>query len=107
MSPDAVRALQSSMDDLATADVPQGLDLAALIRPEAPQDPVQTLAATTVDHAAMVVNGRIERSAALAVERSSRDVTHLDRLVWHFDRRNYGALRRLIDDINSWSVALD
>jgi uncharacterized protein (TIGR00730 family) len=50
----------------------------------------------------MVTSGSIERSGPLAVERSSQDVTELPRLVWEFNRRDFGALRRLIDDVNDW-----
>ena len=51
----------------------------------------------------MVVDGAIERSDPLSAERSSNDSLHLSRLVWQFDRRNFGSLRRMIDDVNGWT----
>jgi uncharacterized protein (TIGR00730 family) len=53
-------------------------------------------------HADMVVDGAIERSAALSAERSDKDALHLPRLVWQFDRKSFGSLRRLIDEVNAW-----
>ncbi len=55
-------------------------------------------------YASMVVDGAIERSEPLAAERSSNDSLHLSRLVFQFDRRNFGTLRRMIDDVNSWTA---
>ena len=54
----------------------------------------------------MVTTGSIERSGALGAERASKDLLHLDRLVWRFDRRSYGSLRRMIDDVNAWVTPL-
>jgi uncharacterized protein (TIGR00730 family) len=63
----------------------------------------EQLALVNEQYGAMVVEGSIERSEPLSAERSSNDSLHLERLVFHFDRRNFGALRRLIDDVNSWT----
>jgi hypothetical protein len=60
----------------------------------------EVLADLNARYAVMVRSGRIERSGALPVERSSDDVPELPRLVWEFNRRDYGALRRMIDDLN-------
>ncbi len=53
-------------------------------------------------YGAMVTEGRIERSEPLGPERSSGDSLNLERLVWRFDRRSYGLLRQLINDVNGW-----
>jgi hypothetical protein len=63
----------------------------------------EQLAAANERHRAMVASGVIERSGPLSIERSTHDVVELPRLVWEFNRRDYGELRRLIDEVNNWS----
>ena len=48
----------------------------------------------------ILVKGKIESSGALESEFNEPEIAHLNRLVLHFDRRNYGRLRQLIDVIN-------
>jgi hypothetical protein len=48
----------------------------------------------------IVVSGRIEQVAALPEESGEPELTHLPRLTFHFNRRNLGRLRQLIDAIN-------
>ena len=48
----------------------------------------------------ILVKGKIESSDALTSEFNEPEIAHLHRLVFHFDRRNYGRLRQLIDTIN-------
>jgi uncharacterized protein (TIGR00730 family) len=50
----------------------------------------------------MVLTGEIERSAPLAVEVASNDELDAERLVWNFNRRDYGLLRQMIDDVNGF-----
>ena len=66
----------------------------------------EQLAAINDEYHSMVTTGSIERSGALGAERASKDLLHLDRLVWRFDRRSYGSLRRMIDDVNAWVTPL-
>jgi hypothetical protein len=63
----------------------------------------EQLAAVNEKYAAMVVDGQIESTTALPVEISSKDFPELPRLIWEFNRRDYGLLRQLIDDVNSWA----
>ena len=48
----------------------------------------------------IVVSGRIEQVAALPEESGEPELAHLPRLTFHFNRRNLGRLRQLIDAIN-------
>lgn len=64
----------------------------------------EQLAEASDRHRSMIASGSIELSGALAAERASNDVLDLPRLVWEFNRRDYGALRRLIDDVNAWGA---
>lgn len=48
----------------------------------------------------IMVKGRIEPSSALPVESNESGIAGLPRLVFHFDRRSYGRLKQLIDEIN-------
>lgn len=50
----------------------------------------------------MVHGGTIEVSNALGVERANDEFVDLPRLVFEFNRRDYGQLRRLIDDVNNF-----
>jgi uncharacterized protein (TIGR00730 family) len=49
----------------------------------------------------IVVGGAIRPTRPLGPERSDRDQLELRRLAFRFDRRHYGRLRALIDEINS------
>ncbi len=51
--------------------------------------------------ASIVVQGRIELEAPKRVERDQPELADLPRLVFRFDRRSHGLLRRLIDTLNS------
>ncbi len=53
------------------------------------------------DFADILVSGKIEQSGALPEERSEPELQKLPRLVLHFNRRNLGRLRMLIDRINT------
>lgn len=48
----------------------------------------------------IVVSGRIEQVGALPEESGEPELAHLPRLTFHFNRRNLGRLRQLIDAIN-------
>jgi uncharacterized protein (TIGR00730 family) len=52
------------------------------------------------DFSDIVVSGRIEQVAALPEESGEPELAHLPRLTFHFNRRNLGRLRQLIDAIN-------
>lgn len=64
----------------------------------------EQLAALNETYFSIVSSGQITVSGALPVEVSAGDVVDLPRLVFEFNRRDYGALRRMIDDVNSWPV---
>jgi len=49
----------------------------------------------------IVVSGRIEQSGPLPEEADDPYLAHLTRLVFHFNRRDFGRLRALIDEINA------
>jgi uncharacterized protein (TIGR00730 family) len=67
---------------------------------QAPTD--AQLAALNEKYATMVSSGQIEVSGPLPVERAAQDAMDLPRLVFEYSRRDYGNLRRLIDDVNAW-----
>ena len=48
----------------------------------------------------ILIDGRFTLSGPLPEERDESDLAALPRLVFHFNRRNYGRLRQLIDCIN-------
>ena len=48
----------------------------------------------------ILVRGKIEVSGPLASEFNEPEIAHLNRLVFHFDRKNYGRLKQLVDEIN-------
>jgi hypothetical protein len=52
------------------------------------------------EFADIVVTGTFEQTAALPAEANDTHVADLPRLRFHFDRRNLGRLRMLIDAIN-------
>ena len=49
----------------------------------------------------IVTTGRIERTAPLPAERSTRDHLDLPRIALHFDRLSHGRLRQLINELNA------
>ena len=49
----------------------------------------------------ILVDGKFTLGEPLADERDEADLIELPRLIFHFDRHNYGRLRQLIDRINS------
>ena len=53
----------------------------------------------------ILVDGAIESIAATEIERSDGDVPELPRLRLHFDRRSFGRLRSMIDDLNAQAGA--
>ncbi len=61
----------------------------------------ETLAALNNDYADIVVDGEIEVIAPTDQESRDNDVPHLDRVALWFDRRSFGRLRRLIDELNT------
>jgi hypothetical protein len=52
----------------------------------------------------VMTEGHFEQRSALAVERDETDLAHLPRLIFKFNRRNFGRLRALIDALNRGSV---
>lgn len=53
------------------------------------------------DFADIVLSGRIEQSGPLEEEREQEpELSHLSRLVFHFNRSSFGRLRQLIDRVN-------
>jgi uncharacterized protein (TIGR00730 family) len=69
----------------------------------APTD--EQLAALNEKYYSIVSSGHIAVSDPLPVEVSAGDVPDLPRLVFEFNRRDYGSLRRLITDVNVWPVS--
>jgi hypothetical protein len=53
----------------------------------------------------VLVDGRFEQRGAFSDERDEPDLSELPRLAFHFNRRNLGRLRQLIDWINISSPA--
>jgi uncharacterized protein (TIGR00730 family) len=58
------------------------------------------LAQLNADFGDLVASGSIQQSEALPQELDEETITHLPRLVFRLQRRNYGRLRRFIDAIN-------
>ena len=54
--------------------------------------------------APLLTAGRIEQTTALPAERDEPELADLPRLVFAFDRRSLGKLRRLIDSINGGRI---
>ena len=65
---------------------------------EAPDD--ETLARLSREFADIIVRGAIERSEPFGPEVTDDDALDKQRIVFEFDRANYGRLRALIDDLN-------
>ncbi len=49
----------------------------------------------------IIVSGTIEQRKALPEEAGEAEVSEMSRLVMHFNRRNFGRLRQMINDINA------
>jgi len=49
----------------------------------------------------ILTQGRIERHSAASEELDEPDLSHLPRLTLHFNRKNFGRLRQLIDMVNT------
>ncbi|MDA7978407.1 MAG: TIGR00730 family Rossman fold protein [Pirellulales bacterium] len=56
------------------------------------------------EFADVLVDGQIESSRALGDERDQPDLMDMPRLVMHFNRRNLGRLRQLVDSLNHGSI---
>lgn len=54
------------------------------------------------EFADIVVSGKITLGDALPEEASESELAHLPRVIFHFNRRNYGRLRLLINAINTF-----
>ncbi len=65
---------------------------------EAPDD--DTLALLSEQFSDIIVRGAIERTDPFSPERTDDDALDKDRIVFEFDRANFGRLRALIDDLN-------
>jgi hypothetical protein len=61
----------------------------------------ESIAKLNRDYADIIVSGNIVQQHALPEEASEPELAHLPRLVMHFNRRNLGKLRLLIDCVNS------
>jgi hypothetical protein len=70
---------------------------------EAPS--ADALAALSREFSDLLVRGAIEASGALAEEKG--ELPELPRLVLHYDRKNTGRLRRLIDRLNDLAPAAE
>jgi hypothetical protein len=52
----------------------------------------------------LLTSGEFTQRASLSEEKDEKDLAHLPRLVFRFNRRDLGRLRQLIDCINRGSV---
>lgn len=64
----------------------------------------ELLDALNVRFADILLEGRIVQGAALPEEKDDPGLAALPRLIFHFNRRDFGLLRRLIDCLNRGSV---
>ncbi len=64
--------------------------------------PDAALAELNEKFASIVVSGSFVRSKALPEEENDRELLELPRLVFNFNRKNFGRLRMLIDEINKY-----
>lgn len=60
------------------------------------------LAALSEDFADIIVSGKVENCETAAEEKEESDAVEHPRIVFDFNRRQYGRLRQLIDVVNSW-----
>jgi uncharacterized protein (TIGR00730 family) len=74
-----------------------------VLRLRTPLDP-QLLAAFNSDFLDLLTDGHFQQREALPLERDEADLAQFPRLVFHFNRRNLGRLRMLIDAINRGRV---
>src|SRR5262245_42152710 len=58
------------------------------------------VAAIARDFRDITVTGGFVQRGALSEERDEPEIAHLPRLVFHFNRSNFGRLRQLIDRLN-------
>jgi uncharacterized protein (TIGR00730 family) len=63
--------------------------------------PTASVAALAEEFDDIITDGRIVQRRAFAAERDERDIGHLPRLVFRFNRLGFGRLRQLIDAINA------
>ena len=66
--------------------------------------PQPLLAELSREFAPIISRGTIEACRPFSVERDDPATLHLPRIAFHFDRKSYGLLRRLIDRINEVEV---
>lgn len=68
-------------------------------------EPLNDLQLSTINHdfSDILVKGEFEQTQALRAERDEPELADKPRLVFHFNRRNLGRLRQMIDLLNSWS----
>jgi hypothetical protein len=71
-----------------------------VLRLNSPLSP-ESLARLNERFAGILSSGKIELRNALSEERTEPQLEHLPRLVLHFNRRNLGRLRMLIDEVNT------
>jgi hypothetical protein len=64
--------------------------------------PAATLAAMNRDFANIIVDGKIEVIQPTPDEVEDDDHLQLARIAFHFNRRDYGRLRQLIDVVNGF-----
>lgn len=64
--------------------------------------PVQALDELNAEFSDIVVSGKIEQRDAYPEESSEPELATLPRYTFHFNRRNYGRLREMINKINSY-----
>ncbi|MBX3024756.1 LOG family protein [bacterium] len=62
--------------------------------------PAERLVELSYEFSPIIVRGNIEACPPFGVERDDPATLHLPRIAFHFDRRSYGLLRRLINRIN-------
>jgi hypothetical protein len=64
---------------------------------EAPDELVERL---NVEFADILLSGRITKATVHRLETDDEHLKHLPRLIMHFNRRNFGRLRQMIDLLN-------
>jgi hypothetical protein len=62
--------------------------------------PPESLESINIHYADILVRGRFVLSGPLPEEKDDPDIAGLPRLVFRFNRTNFGRLRQLIDEIN-------
>jgi uncharacterized protein (TIGR00730 family) len=74
-----------------------------VLRLQTPLEPA-LLEAFDAEFPDLLSDGHFEQRSALSVEQDESDLAHMPRLVFKFNRRNFGRLRLLIDAINRGRV---